>query len=262
VEIVTRSAKMLEVLRVAEVVAATPATVLVTGETGTGKELLARWIHSRSARRAGPFVAVNCGAIPETLLETELFGHEKGAFTSALTARAGKFEQADGGTIFLDEVGDMSPAMQVKLLRVLQEKTVERVGGSRPVRVDVRVIAATNRDLKAAVREGKFREDLYYRLAVVPLELPPLRERREDIPLLAQHLMGRVREQLVVDVSLSRDALAVLETHSWPGNVRELENVLVRAAIMAAAAGDREVRPAHLVLDGSLAVPEKGGVLR
>ncbi|MDR7570670.1 MAG: sigma-54 dependent transcriptional regulator, partial [Armatimonadota bacterium] len=192
--IVGTSPKMQEALRIAAAVASTDATVLIYGETGTGKEVLARSIHYQSHRAQGPFVAINCGAIPETLLETELFGHEKGAYTGAIQTRIGKFEAADGGTVFLDEVGDMSPAMQVKLLRVLQERTIERVGGNRPIKVDVRVIAATNRDLRQAIREGSFREDLFYRLSVIPIVLPPLRERVEDIPILAQHFLERYRE--------------------------------------------------------------------
>lgn len=232
--IVGKSPKMQEVLKIASTVAPTDATVLIYGETGTGKELLARSIHYQSPRANGPFVVMNCGAIPETLLETELFGHEKGAFTNALTARAGKFERAEGGTIFLDEIGDMSLAMQVKLLRVLQEKTIERVGGSRPIRVNVRIIAATHKDLKAAIREGKFREDLYYRLAVVPLELPPLRERREDIPALAQYFLKKYREQLGKDVrNISPLAMRKLRSYHWPGNVRELEYCIERAVILA-----------------------------
>jgi two-component system response regulator AtoC len=232
--IIGKSPKMQEVLKIASTVAPTDATVLIYGETGTGKELLARSIHYQSPRANGPFVVMNCGAIPETLLETELFGHEKGAFTNALTARAGKFERAEGGTIFLDEIGDMSLAMQVKLLRVLQEKTIERVGGSRPIRVNVRIIAATHKDLKAAIREGKFREDLYYRLAVVPLELPPLRERREDIPALAQYFLKKYREQLGKDVrNISPLAMRKLRSYHWPGNVRELEYCIERAVILA-----------------------------
>ncbi|MDR5695674.1 MAG: sigma-54 dependent transcriptional regulator [Armatimonadota bacterium] len=232
--IIGKSPRMQEVLKIASTVAPTDATVLIYGETGTGKELLARSIHYQSPRANGPFVVMNCGAIPETLLETELFGHEKGAFTNALTARAGKFERAEGGTIFLDEIGDMSLAMQVKLLRVLQEKTIERVGGSRPIRVNVRIIAATHKDLKAAIREGRFREDLYYRLAVVPLELPPLRERREDIPALAQYFLKKYREQLGKDVrNISPLAMRRLRSYHWPGNVRELEYCIERAVILA-----------------------------
>jgi DNA-binding NtrC family response regulator len=232
--IVGTSPKMQEVLRVAAAVAPTDATVLIYGETGTGKEILARSIHYQSPRAHGPFVAINCGAIPETLLETELFGHEKGAFTSAVGSRVGKFEAADGGTIFLDEVGDMSPAMQVKLLRVLQERTFERVGSNKPVRVDVRVIAATNKDLRQAIRDGRFREDLFYRLSVVPIELPPLRERVEDIPLLAQHFLEKYRQKYGKAVTgFTPQAVRKMRRYSWPGNVRELEFAVERAVILS-----------------------------
>lgn len=232
--IIGTSPKMQEALRIAAAVAPTDATVLIYGETGTGKEILARSIHYQSHRAQGPFVAINCGSIPETLLETELFGHEKGAFTGAHTSRIGKFEAADGGTIFLDEVGDMSPAMQVKLLRVLQEKTIERVGGVRPVKVNVRVIAATNRDLRAAIREGSFREDLFYRLNVVPIHLPPLRERPEDIPILAQHFLERFKERYRKNIrAITPQAIRKLRRHLWPGNVRELEYAIERAVILA-----------------------------
>jgi len=232
--IIGTSPKMQEALRIAAAVAPTDATVLIYGETGTGKEILARSIHYQSHRAQGPFVAINCGAIPETLLETELFGHEKGAFTSAVTSRIGKFEAADGGTIFLDEVGDMSPAMQVKLLRVLQDRSFERVGGVRPIKVNVRVIAATNRDLRAAIREGSFREDLFYRLSVVPIHLPPLRERPEDIPILAQHFLERHRERYRKNIrAFTPQAMRKLRRHVWPGNVRELEYAIERAVILA-----------------------------
>jgi two-component system response regulator AtoC len=232
--IVGTSPKMQEALRIASAVAPTDATVLIYGETGTGKEILARSIHYQSHRAQGPFVAINCGAIPETLLETELFGHEKGAFTSAVTSRVGKFEAADGGTIFLDEIGDMSPAMQVKLLRVLQERAFERVGGVRPIKVNVRVIAATNRDLRAAIREGSFREDLFYRLNVVPIHLPPLRERPEDIPILAQHFLERFKERYQKNIrAFTPQAMRKLRRWAWPGNVRELEYTIERAVILA-----------------------------
>ncbi len=227
--IVGSSPRMQEVLRVASV----GATVLIYGETGTGKEILARSIHDQSRRAEGPFVAINCGAIPESLLETELFGHEKGAFTSAVGTRIGKFEAADGGTIFLDEVGDMSPAMQVKLLRVLQERTFERVGSNKPIRVDVRVIAATNKDLRQLVREGRFREDLFYRLSVVPVELPALRERQEDIPLLAQHFLEKYRTKYGKQVEgFTPQAMRKMRRYPWPGNVRELEFAVERAVIL------------------------------
>jgi two-component system nitrogen regulation response regulator NtrX len=206
---------------------------LIRGESGTGKELIARAIHQASLRREKPFVEVNCAAIPDELIESELFGHEKGAFTGALTTRRGKFELADGGTIFLDEVGDMSLRTQAKVLRVLQEQVFERVGGTEAIRVDVRVIAASNKDLEEETRGGRFREDLYYRLNVIPMEVPPLRERREDIPLLARHfLKGFCAEYGKREKSLAVDAMELFLHHPWPGNVRELKNVIERLVIM------------------------------
>jgi transcriptional regulator with GAF, ATPase, and Fis domain len=239
-----------EAVRVAELAAQTDASVLICGETGTGKEVLARFIHCRSRRAGGPFVAVNCGAIPESLLETELFGHEKGAFTGAVGARVGKFEAADGGTVFLDEVGDMSPAMQVKLLRVLQERTFERVGGNRPVRVDVRIIAATNRDLRQLVREGRFRADLFYRISVVPVWLPPLRERPEDIPLLARHFLEKHRARYGKAVTgFTPQAMRRMRSYPWPGNVRELEHAVMRALVLCDGEGVIDIDVHHLMLD-------------
>jgi DNA-binding NtrC family response regulator len=216
-------------------VSATDVTVLIHGESGTGKELVARAIHESSAhRRSGAFVAMNCAALPSELIESELFGHEKGAFTGAAVQRKGKFELADGGTILLDEIGDMSPVTQAKLLRVLEERRVERLGGTRPIPVDVRVISATNRDLEAAVSDGKFRADLYYRLRVVQIDLPPLRERRDDIPLLAAHFLGAYADRYgLVSREISREAMARLVAWSWPGNVRELRNVIERSAVLA-----------------------------
>jgi len=213
--------------------------VLITGENGTGKELVARAIHEHSKRADGPFVKLNCAAIPSELIESELFGHEKGAFTGATQQRRGKFELADGGTLFLDEVGDMNPSAQAKVLRVLQENELERVGGAETIKVDVRVVAATNKDLGAEIAAGRFREDLYYRLAVVPIELPPLRARREDIPVLVEHLIGQVcadndRKRKRVAPS----AMTLIMQHDWPGNVRELKNVVERLAILT---GDAEV---------------------
>ncbi len=232
--VVGTSPAMREVLRVASIVAPTDATVLLTGESGTGKELVARSIHLQSRRASGPLVVLHCGAVPETLLETELFGHEKGAYTHAVGSRPGKFEQAEGGTLFLDEVGDMSPRMQVKLLRVLQDRVVERVGGNRPVRVDCRIVAATNRDLKQMVRDGTFREDLYYRLNVVSLHLPPLRDRMEDVPLLVDFFVQKYRRRTGKPVrGFTEAALQRLRAHTWPGNVRELEAVVHRAVILA-----------------------------
>ncbi|GIX22679.1 MAG: hypothetical protein KatS3mg121_1462 [Gammaproteobacteria bacterium] len=212
-------------------VAPTDATVLILGESGTGKEVAAREIHRLSRRCDGPFVPVNCGAIPSELLESELFGHEKGAFTGAISARPGRFELAEGGTLFLDEIGDMSLDMQVKLLRVLQERTFERVGSGRPRRADVRIVAATHRDLAQRMREGLFREDLFYRLNVFPIVLPPLRERLEDLPLLARAILERLALERPV-VRLGPRALAGLARHAWPGNVRELANILERLSIL------------------------------
>ena len=208
-------------------------TVLIRGETGTGKELIANAIHYNSPRSRGPYVRLNCASLPENLLESELFGHEKGAFTGAVGARKGRFEAADGGTLFLDEIGEISPAFQAKLLRVLQEGELERVGGSRTLKIDVRVIAATHRDLEAAVDAGDFREDLYYRLNVMPILLPPLRERPEDIPELAQHLAARIGQAQGRTVTVSETAVRRLMQYGWPGNVRELENCLERAAVMS-----------------------------
>jgi two-component system nitrogen regulation response regulator GlnG len=206
--------------------------VLITGESGTGKELVARAIYQHSRRAAGPFLAINCAAIPEALLESELFGHEKGAFTGADRQRVGKFEQCRGGTLFLDEVGDMSPLTQAKVLRVLQEKAFERVGGNETIRTDVRVLAATNRDLEKMVAEGRFRPDLYYRLSVFIIALPPLRERDEDLALLVEYFLRRFSRELGKQVfRASPEALAVLEAHGWPGNLRELQSVLKQALL-------------------------------
>jgi len=229
---VSKSPRMHAVFELIDHIAAAPTTVLITGETGTGKEQIARAIHAASAaHRAGEMVAVNCAALPETLLESELFGHEKGAFTSADRLRKGRFEQANGGTIFLDEVGDIPQQMQVKLLRVLQERRFERVGGTTPIEVDVRVIAATNRSLRRLVKAGTFREDLYYRLNVVRIDLPPLRERPEDIPLLATHFAGVYALPGRPPKPITPEAMERLLSHDWPGNIRELENAIERACV-------------------------------
>jgi formate hydrogenlyase transcriptional activator len=221
-------------LDLARIVAPTDSTVLIYGETGTGKELCAQLIHEHSLRSAGPFVRLNCAAIPEGLLESELFGHEKGAFTSAVAQRAGRFEAADGGTLFLDEIGEIPPRLQPKLLRVLQEQEFERLGSSRTIRVDVRVIAATNRDLTTLVEEKTFRMDLFYRLNVFPLTLPPLRDRREDIPSLVEHFASGAASKLRRPIrAIPLETIQTLEQHSWPGNVRELQNVIERAVILA-----------------------------
>ncbi|MEZ4332074.1 MAG: sigma-54 dependent transcriptional regulator [Myxococcota bacterium] len=224
---VGRSTAMREIFRTVERIARAEATVLVMGESGTGKELVARAIHDLSPRSAGPFIAVNCGAIPSELIESELFGHEKGAFTGAVDRRIGRIESANKGTLFLDEVGELEPAVQVKLLRALQERSFERVGSSTTISVDVRIVAATNRDLAAEVAAGRFREDLYYRIAVVPVKLPPLRERREDIRLLAGTFLERIQAARgIPPKKLSAAALGALEGYRWPGNVRELENAI------------------------------------
>ncbi len=215
-----------------EQVADTEASVLILGESGTGKEVVARNLHYHSKRRQGPFVPVNCGAIPAELLESELFGHEKGAFTGAITARAGRFELAEGGTLFLDEIGDMPLPMQVKLLRVLQERTFERVGSNRTQNADVRIIAATHKDLEKMIEEGTFREDLYYRLNVFPIEMAPLRERVEDIPLLMNELISRMEHEKRGSIRFNSAAIMSLCRHDWPGNVRELANLVERMAIM------------------------------
>jgi two-component system, NtrC family, response regulator len=231
--IVGESKAIQEILALVKRVAGSKATVLISGESGTGKELIARAIHQLSPRASKTFISVNCAALTETLLESELFGHERGAFTHAVAMRKGRFELADAGTLFLDEVGEMSPALQVKVLRVLQEMEFERVGGTRTIKVDVRVVAATNKDLKEEVEAGSFREDLYYRLNVVHLNIPPLRQRPEDIPMLAAHFLKKYSaENIRGEVRMSPEALKLLIQYAWPGNVRELENVMERAVIL------------------------------
>ena len=242
-EFVTGDARVKELLAVVDRVAGRDVSVLITGESGTGKELIARRIHAKSRRAAGPFVAVNCAALPESLAESELFGHEKGAFTGADRSRVGRFEEAVGGTLLLDEVGELTLALQAKLLRALEERVIRRVGGAADRTVDVRLVAATNRDLQEAVAGGGFRQDLFFRLAVVPLVLPPLRERPADIPLLARHLLTRLAARHGLSAAeLTPEALAALQRHPWPGNVRELRNALERALVVkgggALAAGD------------------------
>ena len=233
-DIIFTGEAMRKMMAQAERVAASETRVCILGETGTGKELVARTLHEHSPRRNGPFVTLNCAAVPAELVESELFGHEKGAFTGAATRHAGKFEQAERGTLFLDEIGDMPLAMQAKLLRVLEQNEIERVGGERPVAVDVRVIVATHRRLESLVQEGKFREDLYHRIYVYPLALPALRERREDIPALVEHFTRQITEQNGwKPVSVSADAIELLQAHAWPGNVRELRNVVERLLLLA-----------------------------
>jgi len=243
-DLISRNAEMRRIFDVLPQIAVSASTVLVQGETGTGKELVARAIHAHSLRAKGPFVAVNCGALPDTLLESELFGYKAGAFTGAEKDKPGRFARAEGGTIFLDEISEISPALQVRLLRVLQEKTYEPLGGVKSVKADVRVIAAANRDLDALVKKGAFRQDLFYRVNIVRIELPPLRKRKEDIPLLAEHFVRRFnnsRDRTIRGVGAG--AMAVLMAHDFPGNVRELENIIERAFVLC---GSGEIEPRHL----------------
>ncbi len=244
--ILSKNPRMHAVFELVKNVAQTTATVLIEGETGTGKEQIARAIHQAARERTGPLVAVNCAALPETLLESELFGHEKGAFTSAVGQRKGRFELADGGTLFLDEVGDIPAAMQAKLLRVLQERRFERVGGAESIEVDVRVIAATNRNLQEMVKADKFREDLYYRLNVIKIDLPPLRERPEDIPLLATHFAQKYARPGEQPRAIAPEAMEVLLAYRWPGNIRELENAIERACVTCQ---EDTIRPENLPTD-------------
>ncbi|RJQ28113.1 MAG: sigma-54-dependent Fis family transcriptional regulator [Peptococcaceae bacterium] len=250
-----------DICHLIERVARTSATILITGESGTGKEVAAVSLHQASLRSEMPFVAVNCAALPENLLESELFGHEKGAFTGAVARKVGRFELADRGAIFLDEIAEIPPSMQVKLLRFLQEKTFERVGGTETLKVDVRVIAATNRDIMEAVGKGNFREDLYYRLNVVHIHMPPLRERKEDIPLLAEHFLNKFYPTYLVN-KISPAAMDMLRHYHWPGNIRELQNVIERAAIICHGG---EILPDHLPKElqaGHKTVPVAGPVVR
>ncbi|HVN07729.1 MAG TPA: sigma-54 dependent transcriptional regulator [Patescibacteria group bacterium] len=254
--IVAQSPKMQEALGMVERVAQTNSTVLICGESGVGKDLIARAIHQRSRRSRGPFLKINSTAIPENLLESELFGYEKGAFTGAASSKPGKFELADGGTLFLDEIGDVPPPVQVKLLRVLQEREFERLGGTRTVKVDVRLVAATNRDLRAALEEGTFREDLYYRLNVVPINLPPLREHKEDIPALAALFLRKCCESSGKKIDgISPTAMERLTQFHWPGNVRELENVIERAVALSQG---NVLEPADILLDEPAQKPAAG----
>ena len=232
-DIISKSPAMRHLFSILPEVAQSESTVLLQGESGTGKELLARAVHSLSPRAEGPFVAVNCGALPDTLLESELFGHVAGAFTDAKRNRMGRFALAEGGTLFLDEIGDISPALQVRLLRVLEERSYEPLGSSKTVKTNVRIVTASNKDLSQLVEEGSFRKDLYYRINVVKLELPPLAQRKEDIPLLSEHFIGRLNKLRNKNVAgLSHEALAVFMRHDWPGNIRELENVIEYAFIL------------------------------
>ncbi|MDX1671202.1 MAG: sigma-54 dependent transcriptional regulator [Balneolaceae bacterium] len=234
-EIIGKSEAIGKIKKTIDKVAPTDSRILVTGENGTGKELVARWIHEKSRRSSGPFVDVNCASIPSELLESELFGHEKGAFTGAISRRKGKFEQADGGTLFLDEIGDMSLEAQAKVLRALQEDAINRVGGTEKINIDVRILAATNQDLPQQIEEGNFREDLYHRINVIPIHVPPLRKRREDIPMLARHTLKRLAEKDIVfsGVEFTDEALQALKERKWSGNVRELQNAVERMALLA-----------------------------
>lgn len=263
-EIVAKDPKMMRLLKIAEEIAQSEVTVLIEGESGTGKEMLARFIHSRSARSSGPFVAVNCAAIPDGLLESELFGHERGAFTGAISKRNGKFIQAHTGTLLLDEISEMSLPLQVKLLRVLQERQVDTIGGKEPVDVDIRVIATTNRSLKREVEEGRFREDLYYRLNVFPITLPPLRERRTDIPVLVEYFLRKhrnigIRGNMSTMIRISEEALNTLMSHEWKGNIRELENTVERSILMTQ--GDL-ILPEHLIIDVREDTGKPGSVIQ
>ena len=254
--IVGRSRAMQDVIQRASLVAETKSTVLITGETGTGKEMVARLVHHSSAQRDMPLIKVNCAAIPETLLESELFGHMRGAFTGATMTKRGKFALADGGSIFLDEIGTLSTATQSKLLRVLQEREFEPLGAERTQRVDVRVIAATNRDLTQMVTEGRFQEDLYYRLNVIPIAIPPLRDRREDIPVLVEHFVGKHRQRTGKRIDrVDDDVLQALQRYEWPGNVRELENTIERAVVLATGPA---ITTASISLLGATSAPSSG----
>ncbi|HEV3470302.1 MAG TPA: sigma-54 dependent transcriptional regulator [Pyrinomonadaceae bacterium] len=256
-EIIGTSEALQRVFRLVEKVAATNTNVLIEGESGTGKELIARAVHHNSPRADRPFVAINCGALPETLLESELFGHTKGAFTGATAARAGLFRSAEGGTVFLDEIGEITPAMQVRILRAVQEHEVTPVGSSAPVQFDARIICATNRDLEKEVTEGRFREDLFYRLNVIELHLPPLRERREDIPLLVRHFITRTaREQQQTEKAVEPAALTALLNYHWPGNVRELQNAVERAFTLSGDTIDLDSLPPRVREAASKISPE------
>ncbi|PMP63676.1 MAG: RNA polymerase subunit sigma-54 [Caldimicrobium thiodismutans] len=243
----TRNSQMAEVIKIIKRVAPSSSTVLILGESGTGKEVLARYLHFCSQRK-GPFIAVNCAAIPEELLEAELFGYEKGAFTGAIKSKPGKFEQAEGGTLFLDEIGDLPLKLQAKLLRAIQEKQIERLGGERPIKVNTRIVAATNQNLEALVKEKRFREDLYFRLNVISVEIPPLRERKEDIPLLCKFLLKKICErENIREKSISDRVMKIFMKYHWPGNIRELENLLERMVILSEGEElDVEDLPPHL----------------
>ncbi len=247
--VIHRDPAMKNVLRLADQIAPANASVLITGESGTGKEVLARYLHSRSKRATKQFISLNCAAIPEALLESELFGHEKGAFTGAISRRIGKFEEADGGTLLLDEVSEMHPRLQAKLLRAVQEREIDRVGGAKPIKIDIRLLATSNRDLEEAVRDGSFREDLYFRLNVVTIHLPALRDRRQDIDILAEHFVAKYADANDVALpTLTPEVWSLLQNHAWRGNVRELENTMHRAVLLAE---DNVITPESLLLTGT-----------
>ncbi|MEF8823227.1 MAG: sigma-54 dependent transcriptional regulator [Desulfohalobiaceae bacterium] len=253
-----QSEAMQEIFNFIEDIAPSESTVLITGETGTGKELAAKAIHATSRRCEGPFVAVNCGSLPEQLMESELFGYEQGAFTDAKQSKKGRLELANTGTLFLDEVGEIGPRMQIDLLRVLEERSFTRLGGTRPIKADFRIIAASNRDLARAVREGGFREDLYYRLNVISLEMPPLRKRKEDIPLLAEHFLARFRQETKKEVEhISREALDLMMLYDWPGNVRELENAIERAVVVGKS---KNIQPEDLPISSEPEICGQGSL--
>ncbi len=254
--LIYRDPAMASVLKLADQVAGSNASVLITGESGTGKEILARYLHSKSNRAKKHFISLNCAAIPENLLESELFGHEKGAFTGAVSRRIGKFEEANGGTLLLDEISEMHPHLQVKLLRAIQEREIDRVGGTRPIKLDIRLLATSNRDIEEAVREGNFREDLYFRLNVITIHMPPLRERRNDIEVLAEHFVAKYAEANGVPVPpLSHEVRQSLLAHDWRGNVRELENTMHRAVLLAQ---DNEITPQSMLLANTTPTAENG----
>lgn len=257
--IIGESPALHQVFQILAKVAPTDSTVLVTGESGTGKELLVRALHKNSHRAENPFVPINCGAIPKELLESELFGHEKGAFTHAIKSRAGRFELATGGTIFLDEIGELDLSLQVKILRVLQEKEFERVGGSKTIKTDIRVVAATNRDLEKEVNRGNFREDLFYRLNVIPLDLPPLRERGEDVILLADYFLSKFcSEKNRPNLELGEETAQILSGYTWPGNIRELENFMERMSILCEGESiDPQDLPEKILNDTNTSIAEK-----
>ncbi|OKY75474.1 MAG: DNA-binding response regulator [Desulfobulbaceae bacterium DB1] len=257
-EMIGKNKQMQQLYSLIEKIAPTPASVLITGESGTGKELVARAIHNNSPRQKQPFISINCAALPESLLESELFGHEKGAFTGAIALRKGRFELADQGTLFLDEIGEMALSLQAKLLRILQEKTFQRVGGAEEQKVDVRIVAATNKDLKQEVEEGRFREDLYYRLNVLHLHLPPLRERSDDIPLLVHHFINKFTRQLnKPELKITPAALRFLTTLPWEGNIRELENTIERASILCT---NNVINPDDVLPDSEMKKPPVAAV--